>query len=560
MERKDSILALKETESVQKKIIGELILAENLHDILTISYVYILNYLPLLQFSLKHMQHFELVNIMNTSITIDRIMKIKLDELIERQTHANVMDFSGITNIKDGSKLTLLYLKLSSVQKYTHTINIMTLFSMIRDIMFQYQTKNRMYLNYGIGWTNMLNHFVKAPGFAYTIRDKDINILEKEINRIKKMILGKNRKLDKEIIEIILKYNLLDENEANNMKISYIGLKIDWLEAKSLLNYIKYLKTNNNIYIKKAIHYVNVLLDTLDSDIIYDSNYMRERLEYPGPDIRVDTILQKYNDYMANMVLNYGVLFHKNKTEAEFVLFPTSIEFYLSKNIKDNNDVSLLKNHDFIIRLHKEGIKLIFGIRDKLVSPIDSEYAIRMREYKKYLLKLSEFGLAQAFLENQMKAGNTTEALENALKASESSEIIVTILTTCIMATISAYGEARGWSNQTLYANQLMPIVSKLITSKIIKSKIYKILRDTMQESEDMNSWVEEEDEYESYEELKANMQEIDETSSELIDYMSTKGVLEVQDVTENIRNIVMTSETVETAINKIKEFYKDDL
>ncbi|MFW9882169.1 MAG: hypothetical protein ACFFG0_54590 [Candidatus Thorarchaeota archaeon] len=87
MDEKSLVKLEKKMSAVEKQLIGELYLTQNINDILVFTQTYISNYLPVLLYSVKHFEKDQIAKLMNSSILMDRLLSIRLNRFVINQEH-----------------------------------------------------------------------------------------------------------------------------------------------------------------------------------------------------------------------------------------------------------------------------------------------------------------------------------------------------------------------------------------------------------------------------------------------------------------------------------------
>lgn len=149
MEKNSLIKLEKKTSAVEKQLIGELYLLENMNDIIAFTQTYISNYLPVLFYSVKHFDKNKIAKLMNSSTLIDRLLSIKIDEMVRFQVSTGVREIINANKITDEKSIARLYNNLTSVNKANLSSSLLFMFSLMRGALFSLYCDNKLYLNYG---------------------------------------------------------------------------------------------------------------------------------------------------------------------------------------------------------------------------------------------------------------------------------------------------------------------------------------------------------------------------------------------------------------------------
>jgi len=303
---KNSLIKLeKKSSAVEKQLIGELYLVENINDILVFTQTYISNYLPVLFYAVKHFDKHQIAQLMNSSILIDRLLSIKANDIIRFQVSTGVKEFIDATKIDDKDSIARLYNNLSTVNKAHISSSLLFMFSLMRGALFSIYCNNKLYLNYGIGWNNLLLHFVENPHMIFLLENENIKLAEEQLDFIEDDLSKIDGKLENEVNYVLIENGICKEKNCPNITKHFVGLKYEWLKSKSLLSYCKFLKTNDNKHLKDAIKFAHRIIESLDSkDTAYHPFSFRSKLSTPGPSSNLKDLVGDLKQY--NRIIKIG--------------------------------------------------------------------------------------------------------------------------------------------------------------------------------------------------------------------------------------------------------------
>ena len=376
MDEKSLAKLKKKSSAIEKQLIGELYLTQNVNDILVFTQTYISNYLPVLFYSVKHFNKNQIAKLMNSSILMDRLLSIRSNEIINFQVSTGVNEFLSANKIDDKDSIIRLFNNLTTVNKATISSSLLFMFSLMRGALFSIYCDNKLYLNYGIGWNNFLLHFVENPHMIFMLENKDIKLAEEELNKIEDDLPKIGGKLEMEVDSALVESGICEEKDCQNITKHFVGLKYEWLKSKSLLSYCNFLKTNDKKHLKDSIKFANRIIESLESmDTSYHPFSFRSKLSTPGPSSNLKDLigdLKQYNQIIK--IFNYGAYF-ESEEDKFVIIIPTSLEFYFNHNlINKEKKCAILDDEDFILKMHHKECFGLFDFMDIIVSTNESAY------------------------------------------------------------------------------------------------------------------------------------------------------------------------------------------
>ena len=186
------------------------------------------------------------------------------------------------------------------------------------------------------------------------VENTGIEKAEKELEFLKNDLPKKNGELAQEIKRQLIDNSLIKENEFSKVKIHFVRLKLDWLKSKALVEYCKFLKSNNDENLTEAIRYSKRVLEFLESDEYeYDEYSFRKKLTYPKPSPNLKSIIGELKNYKLITKLYQYTGYFENDEEKMVIVFPTSLEYYFNYNhiFEKKNGVNMVG--------HQTGVHLL---------------------------------------------------------------------------------------------------------------------------------------------------------------------------------------------------------
>ena len=550
MEKNNLIKLEKKTTAVEKQLIGELYLLENMNDIIAFTQTYISNYLPVLFYSVKHFDKNKIAKLMNSSILIDRLLSIKIDAMVRFQVSTGVREIINANKLTDEKSIARLYNNLTSVNKAHLSSSLLFMFSLMRGALFSLYCDNKMYLNYGIGWNNLLIHFLENPHMIFMLDNKDLNLAEEQLDFIKNDLSKENGELEGEINSALVQGGICNEEDCLNIEKHFLGLKYEWLKSMSLVLYCKFLKTNDETHLKDAIKYSNIILESLESsDTSYHSFSFRTKLTFPGPSADIKNIIGDISQYSKIIkILNYAAYFESDKSR--FVLvFPTSLSFYFNNQMVNAKKQSILDDEEFIVLMHK---KECFGILEFLKAiqdPSKTDYYESIKRYSSILQEFDKKGLSNKFIYSQLRNSQIKDKIISTFdKRINKSRTVSNVLGITVISLFNHFAEARGFPQIPAYINTTVPLVTEIIMSTIYKSGYEKLILDLSAEDDDSNFLgFDDEDEFESIVKLEEQIECLEESSNDLLNYINLDGLKNILYVNNEVMNLIKSSMSIPT-------------
>ena len=113
------------------------------------------------------------------------LLSIRINDIVNFHVSTGVRDFLDVSKIEDKDSIVKLFNNLTSATKANLSSSLLFMFSLMRGALFSLYCDNKLYLNYGIGWNNLLFHFVDNPHLIFTLDNKDIKLAEEQLEFIK---------------------------------------------------------------------------------------------------------------------------------------------------------------------------------------------------------------------------------------------------------------------------------------------------------------------------------------------------------------------------------------
>jgi len=551
----------KKAVTVERQLIGELYLVKDLNDILAFTQTYIANYLPVLFYSVKNFSRNQIARLMNSSILIDRLLSIRISDVVRFQVGAGVREFidSG-AEAKDESSLIKLYNNLSSISKANLSSTLLFMFSLIRSTMFSFYCNNKLYLNYGIGWSNLLFHFLENPHLIFFLDNKDIDLAEKELDTIENDLSSIGGKLESEIDEVLIDRGICTEDECSKITKHFLGLKFDWLKSKMLISYCKFLKSNDRKFIDDAVFFSDSIIESLENhDTDYHPMSFRDKLSTPGPSPMISDIigdLQRYDKILQ--LFNY-IAYFESPDERCVIVFPTDLDFYFNYNLvnkKSNRPV--LEDDDFILEHHNRGCFALLGFRELMVPPSESAFYERMKHCNSTLKEFRDKGLSNKFIYSQLKNSQIKDTIITAFENKVNKRKVVSnVLGMSIIAVFNHFAEARGFAVIPAYVNTTVPLITELVMSTIYKSKYDEVILELTKEDDDTNILgIDDSDDYQSIVELEKQIECLEESSKILADYINLTGLKDIFELNKTIMSLIKSTKSVDEINQELQHLY----
>ncbi len=548
----------KKQDAVEKRLLGELFLASSINDILLFTQVYISNYLPLFAYAVRHCKTDEIASMLNTSILIDRVLYARMNRILKSHVESDISDFLHDRELPQSSIVRLLD-RQTSLTKASLSSQLLFMSSFVRSALFSVYCDRKLYLNYGIGWSNLLLHFVDNPHLSFMLDDDTLEQAERELSFIEKDLKDPGGALEQEINHSLVAMQLCSAEDAKSIPKHFVGLKLDWLKSKSLLSYCRFLKTNDEKHIHDAIRYSEILVETLSShDVGYHPLSFRDRFSFPGPSPFIRTLIGKTSDYSRIIRLFNYIAYFENPDRRFVLVFPTNLASYLSsQSTRPRQQQPLLDDEDFLLECHEKGCFAFLDLLNinTIRAPNDTAFYQQWMQVHSTFMTYAKVGLSSAFLRDQLKHSASADfiAKEFEKKADRTSLFINTIALTVICG-IDNYAEARGLFAIPAYAATTIPLVTHIVVKAIYRSGYESLMLQLTSESNDESLLGEAGDEYESLQELEKSLECLDAASEEMLALMNSDVLKEVNEITREIRQLIKSTKSIDEINARLAE------
>lgn len=138
------------------------------------------------------------------------------------------------------------------------------------------------------------------------------------------------------------------------------------------------------------------------------------------------------------------------------------------------------------------------------------------------------------------------------------SKAISNILGISIISTFNYFAEARGLPQIPAYANTTVPLITEIVMNTLYKSGYEKLLTELTAEEDEETNILEfkDDDEYESINELEKQIEFLETSSEELIDYVNLEGLKDVLDMSNQIMSLIKSSKSVDEINMELQQLY----
>lgn len=562
MDKKSLAKLEKKLSAVEKQLIGELYLLESMNDLIAYVQTYVSNYLPVLFYATKNFERHQFAQLINSSILIDRLFSIKLNAIVRFQVSTGVRDFVAANKIEDKDSAISLFNSLSTLQKASLSSSVLFMFSLLRGALFALYCDNKMYLNYGIGWNNLLLHYVENPHMIFSLENKDLALAEQQLDFIESDLSKEGGELEKEINSILIQFRVCTEDECLKIPKYFIGQKYEWLKSKSLVSFCKFLKTGDGINLDEAIKYAETVLSSLESEEAeYHPFSFRQRLTFPGPSSNIKDIIGDLKQYSRIIkLLNYAAYFETS--EKRFVIiFPTNINFYFNDKIFNEKKQPILNDQNFILFMHTKECVGILNYLPAVVKPNQSLYYSQTEEYLSTLLDFKERGLSNQFLYGQLKKSKLSDALvlefENKV---DKSKAVSNVMGLSIISTFNFFAEAKGFPKIPEYVNTTIPLVTEIVMNAFYKGEFEKIIHGLHDQDDDDGTdflgFAPNDNEYKSITELEERIEFLEESSMEMANILNLDGLRQILEVNDKVISLIKSSKSLDEINEELKKLY----
>ena len=560
MDEKSLAKLERKLSAIEKQLIGELYLLESMNDIIAYVQTYVSNYLPVLFYAVKNFERDQFAKLINSSILIDRLFSVKMNKIVRFQVSTGVRDFVEVNKIEDKDSVSSLFNSLNTIQKANLSSSLLFMFSLLRGALFSLYCDNKMYLNYGIGWNNLLLHYVENPHMIFTLSNKDIKLAEQQLDFIESDLSKEGGELEKEINATLIQNGICTEEECSEITKYFIGQKYEWLKSKSLISYCKFLKTNEEKHLDNSIKYAETIISSLESeDTEYHSFSFRRKLTFPGPSSNIKDIIGDLQQYSRIIkLLNYAAYFET--TEKRFVIiFPTTINFYFNHQIVNEKKQSILEDENFILLMHNQECAGIIKNLQAIVKPSQSLYYYLTEDYLSTLLDFQERGLSNKFIYGQLKKSKTGDVLiiefENKV---DKSKAFSNVLGISVLSTFNFFAEAKGFPKIPEYVTTTIPLVTEIVINALYKGDFEKVMQELQDEEEDDTDFLgfDIKDEYQSITELEERIENLEESSLDMANILNLDGLRNVLEVNNKVISLIKSSKSLDEINNELKKLY----
>lgn len=561
MESNTALQLIKKTNKIEKQLVGEIFLSNGFNDVVAFTQTYIANYLPVLMYSIKHFETNQIAKLMNSSIMIDNLLKIKMNEIVRRHTLIEIKETIGDQNIEKTIVIKLLN-NLSEIQKANLSSNMLFMFSFMRSALFSCYCDNKLYVNYGIGWNNLFMHFIENPHLSFLFDKEIIEHAEKELDFIENDIVSENSKLEKEINDVLVDNDICNEDEMCNVTKHWIGLKCDWIKAKALIAYIKFLKYSKKKYIKEAKKYAYKLVKLYKSEEYdYYRDSFRSKMDYPGPAVFIPKVLGELGDYDKIIrIFNYGLYLEKGN-DKKVIMLPTNVGFYFNRSLIIGNRKPLIFDEEFILDVNERGCSVFIDLIDYIVKPKESEDYKKWYDIYKLFIDFEKYGLSSKFIHHQLKNSILKEDIMKVLnKTIDKNRMFLNVFVLTSIAGINSYAEAKGYIQMPDYVNITVPMIIEIITKVVYKTKLDKLLLELYDDEEQNNEileFIDGDDEYATFENIEKQIECLEDATEDILEFIDFKGLSEIHTLNISIRKLIMSSSTIEEINSELEKLYE---
>lgn len=548
----------KKQDAVEKRLIGELFMANSINDVLAFTHVYISYYLPLFAYAVRHWKTNEIASMLNTSILIDRILYARMNRIIKCQVESDLSEFLSVRQLPQSSIVRLLDRQTSLTKAYLSS-QLLFMSSFVRSALFSVFCDRKLYLNYGIGWSNLLLHFVDNPHLSFLIDQETLEQAERELSFIERDLKDINGELEKEINAVIVDMNLCSPEDAKSIPKHFVGLKLDWLKSRSLLSYCKYLKTNEKKHIHDAIRYSEVLVETLSShDIDYHPLSFRDKISFPGPSPFIKSIIGKTSDYSKIIRLFNYIAYFESSDRRYVLVFPTNLTYYLSsQSTLPKQQQALIDDEDFLLECHKKGCFEFLYLLDvnAIRPPNDTEFYQHWMRIHSAFMTYEKSGLSSAFLREQLKHSASADLIAKEFeKKIDRTKLFINTMAMTVICGIDNYAEARGFFAIPAYAATTIPLITHIIVKTIYRSRYESLMLELTSADEGTTLLGASANEYESIQQMEESLNCIDSVSEELLDLMNSDVLKEVNKITGEIRQLIKSTKSIDEINARLAE------
>lgn len=556
MSDKELKLATGDLDKIEKRLFGELFVADSVSELMTFVRVYVANYLPVLLHVVRNADANTVAKLLNSSIALDRYLVVKMNKILAREIETETREFINNVNLEESLAIQHMN-RISSMRKASITGTLLSVFSFCRSALYAFYADNKYILNTGIGWLNLLIKFVDSPHLIFMLAKEDIQRIESELDSIKKDIPNMNGKLALEIRDVMVERGVCGKEDFINIPIHYIGLKLDWLKCEALLCYCKYLKTNKQSDLDEALDYSMRVIDFFESDDFdYDVGAFRNKLTTPGPSPNLRRFLGELSDYdKVRIIFNYVVCFEKGDGR-KIVVFPTATEFYFNSASLYREKDFLFDSEDAVMDIHRDAVVFILKNYNSICAPQESKDFSIWKDIHSHFLFLQKKGLPRSFAVRQIEHSAHGEAIINAFEESNiCANMVSNIVGISIVLSIDSYATASGLSTNVVYATTTIPLITAFVVRKLNQSKLNECMLESMNSSDDDSIFCD--DDYETYSELKSMLQGLDESTEEFIDALKMDCLGEINELNKTLMSMFMSAKSIEQINIELRELYE---
>jgi hypothetical protein len=313
---------------------NKLIAVNDFNSLVGFQLAYMSNYLPTLEYVVEYLKEDAIAGYANFGIMIDKMVRIKIDQLTRYHAHLNFIELSQTSKI-DKSKLTASLSKLRISQKLQMTVFFTTQMSVTRDQLLTQASTKYDPINKIITWSNFFSHFIDNPILHDIYLDSDtIDIAERELFESKKRIeMKRSKEYDYALAQKWCANTIISEKIMIDIPKYFIGPKLAWLEAMVGLNLAKVLCRNDKEAMADVNEYTEKIIDYLTNNFVSKKKYAyRDNIDSSGPSPNLKKFFES-DGYTFTILDNMSVLCEK-EDEIFVVIIPSSLEFYVNPGLK----------------------------------------------------------------------------------------------------------------------------------------------------------------------------------------------------------------------------------
>ena len=295
-------------------------------------------------------------------------------------------------------------------------------------------------------------------------------------------------------------------------------------------------------------------------DTSYHPFSFRSKLSTPGPSSNLKDLigdLKQYNQIIK--IFNYGAYF-ESEEDKFVIIIPTSLEFYFNHNlINKEKKCAILDDEDFILKMHHKECFGLFDFMDIIVSTNESAYYNSIKNYISILNQFDEKGVSNKFLYNQLRNSQIKDKIISTFdKKINKSKAISNVMGISVISMFNYFAEARGFPQIPAYVNTTVPLITEIVMNTMYKSGYEKLILDLTVEEDDETNILgfSDDDEYESITELEKQIEFLETSSEELIDYINLDGLKDILDINNRIMSLIKSAKSVDEINKELQDLY----